>query len=86
MNERASFFTEENIRPILVGLLFFSVASYISEWIEINNWIILISLGALTVLISAALFWFLGLTSINRRKILETVSKIQFFKLKNVDK
>jgi len=83
LNEGVSFLNKTNIRPMLVSFLFFLLASSISGLIHVENWLSLFSMGAISIVISASLFWFLGLSRLSQRNILSTISKIQFFRLRN---
>lgn len=80
ISDSSSLFQLTNLRPLVVVLLFFAVATYIGQYIFITNWFILILQGALTVLAAGFLFWFIGLSRSGRKELLKVVSKIKFFK------
>jgi len=86
MNEGISFFNADNLRPLLVALLFFLLANYISGSIKIENWFVLIGIGSVTALVSALLFWFVGLSKRSRRDVFAVVSKVKFLGLKQTER
>ncbi|MDO9554489.1 lipopolysaccharide biosynthesis protein, partial [Rhodonellum sp.] len=81
INDQSSFFTMENIRPLLITSIALIAASYLQELVMVNSWLGLISWGALTVAVLMPLFWVLGFTHNQRRILLTNLSKIKIFKI-----
>ncbi len=80
ISDSSSLFQLTNLRPLAVVLVFFVAATFIGQTISINNWLILILLGGLTVLAAGFIFWFVGMSRSGRTELLEVVSKIKFLK------
>ncbi|MBD1397710.1 polysaccharide biosynthesis protein [Pontibacter sp. JH31] len=80
MKDKSSVFVRHKIQPVVVCALFFLTAAYLSQSIDINSWIYLIVVGAISVLSTGLLFWFLGLVPKNRAEAWEAISAIKLFK------
>ncbi|WP_158859259.1 MATE family efflux transporter [Lunatibacter salilacus] len=68
-----------NGRPLLISGLFFGVATYGSQFVTVSSWQMLLALGTFTILIAAAVFWFIGMKTLQRREILDAVHRIELF-------
>jgi len=86
LNEKVVFFNEDTIRPLLISFLFFITANIISGWIDIQNWLVLIGMGSITIIVATILFWFAGLSAKNRNKTFDIISEIKFLGLNTTER
>lgn len=83
---KVSFLNMENVRPILISLIFFLTATVLRQWINIDNWFVLVGTGIFTILVSVILFWYIGLSTKSREMAFTAVSKIKLLGIKNKER
>ncbi|WP_317195553.1 lipopolysaccharide biosynthesis protein [Echinicola shivajiensis] len=80
INDHSNLLTFKSLRPILASLLLLSLACYMGQWIEISSWYYLVFMIIISFPISILLIWWIGVSSENKKVVLDIISKIKFFK------
>ncbi len=80
MQEKQHDFSLSIIRPSITCCIFFLIAAYSSQWIDLTNWLQLITAGVVSVLFIGVLYWRIGLSTEDRIDVWKILSNIKLFK------
>ncbi|SHF39338.1 MATE family efflux transporter [Flavisolibacter ginsengisoli] len=82
MKDDTPVFTRQLIQPLLILILFFTLATYAGQYIFISNWLYLLCGGSISLILSAVLFWFTGMEPTMRKETWNVLSRIKLMRMK----
>lgn len=82
MNDKSPLFSMQQVRPVLITILLFALATYAGQVFSFSNWFSLIATGGAAVLVAGFLFWILGMQQNEKEETRKALSGIKMFRMK----